>query len=291
MTYDPATTDPAAFDDQRCREIVSHALGLPSTRFELTGKRPWQMGGWLADSYRAGRVFLLGDAAHVTPPTGGFGANTGIQDAWNLTTKLVSVLRGHADPGLLADYEPERRTVGRITVEQALLRARDRAQVPIEDRPLLSEAAVAIGYRYAMPRDDVAADSTLADEPDRWRGEPGTRLPHLPFAGPKGLRSTLDLVRDGRYLLLAGPQGHTWTQAARELDPQGALLDTALLPAKITSLSVWPTEACGIGDRGALLVRPDHVIAWRTAHAVPDALTVLAAATRQAQGLDRPATP
>ncbi|CDR13232.1 hypothetical protein [Streptomyces iranensis] len=54
---------------------------------------------------------------------------------------------------------------------------------------------------------------------------------------------------------------------------------------------MWPTEACGIGDRGALLVRPDHVIAWRTAHAVPDALTVLAAATRQARGLDRPATP
>lgn len=289
VTYDPDTTDPAEFDVQRRRDIVSRALGLAPPHFTLTGHRPWQMGGWLADSYRSGRVFLLGDAVHVTPPTGGFGANTGIQDAWNLTTKLVSVLRGHADPRLLDDYEPERRAVGRLTVDQALVRARDRARAPIEDRPLLSEAAVAIGYRYPMPGDDPSADLPAADEPDRWHGEPGTRLPHLPLPGEDGrLRSTLDLVRDGRHLVLAGPEGHPWIQAARDLDPDGTVLDTALLPRQVAPSAERPTDICGIGDHGALLVRPDHVVAWRTAHAAPDALTVLAAATRQALRADRP---
>ncbi|WP_250562510.1 FAD-dependent monooxygenase [Sphaerisporangium fuscum] len=289
VTYDPALTDPAAFDVQRCRGIVSRALGLPPSRFTLTGRRPWQMGGWVADSYRSGRVFLLGDAVHVTPPAGGFGANAGIQDAWNLTTKLVSVLRGHADPRLLEDYEPERRAVGRITVEQALLRARDRTRVPIEDRPLLSEAAVAIGYRYPVPGDDpAAADAPLAEEPDRWRGEPGTRLPHLPLSDPDGPGSTLDLVRDGRYLLLAGPEGRPWIQAARWLDPHGTFLDATLLPGQIAAAATRPADACGIGDHGALLVRPDHVIAWRAPHAAPDTLTALAPAVRRALGADSP---
>ncbi|WP_214320913.1 FAD-dependent monooxygenase [Nonomuraea sediminis] len=287
VTYDPALNDPATFDVQRCRGIVARALGLPPSRFTLTGRRPWQMGGWVADSYRAGRVFLLGDAVHVTPPTGGFGANTGIQDAWNLTTKLVSVLRGHADPRLLEDYEPERRVVGRITVEQALLRARDRARVPIEDRPLLSEAAVSIGYRYPMPGDDPAtADLPVAGEPDRWRGEPGTRLPHLPLSGQDGPGSTLDLVRDGRYLLLAGPEGRLWLQAAHRLDPHGTFLNATLLPHRITSAAARPANACGIGDDGALLIRPDHVIAWRAPHAAPD---TLAAAVQRALGAARPA--
>ncbi|MCO5997356.1 FAD-dependent monooxygenase [Actinoallomurus rhizosphaericola] len=287
VTYDPALTDPAAFDARRCGGIVSRALGLPPSRFTLTGSRPWQMGAWVADSYRAGRVFLLGDAVHVTPPTGGFGANTGIQDAWNLTAKLVSVLRGHAGPRLLEDYEPERRVVGRITVEQALLRARHRARVP-DDRPLLSEAAVAIGYRYPMPGADPAdGGPAMADEPDRRRGEPGTRLPHLPLTGRDGPGSTLDLVREGRYLLLSGPEGHAWVRAARRLDPHGAFLDTALLPHRIASAATRPAGACGIGDHGALLIRPDHVIAWRAPDAAPDPLTALAAATRRARGFDR----
>ncbi|GAA1882840.1 FAD-dependent monooxygenase [Streptantibioticus ferralitis] len=285
VTYDPAATDPAtAFDAERCREIVSRVLGLPASRFTVTGSRPWHMGGWVADSYRAGRVFLLGDAVHVTPPTGGFGANTGIQDAWNLTAKLVSVLRGDADPRLLDDYEPERRAVGGLTVDQALLRVRDRAGGPSEDRPLLSEAAVAIGYRYRMTGDEPGLPE--ADEPGRWRGEPGTRLPHLPLGGAEDGVSTLDLVRDGRYLLLAGSEGHPWARAARALDPRGAFLDVALLPRQAGSGTARPADVCGIGDRGALLVRPDHVVVWRATRAA-NATAALADATRRALGRDR----
>jgi putative polyketide hydroxylase len=287
VNYAPAVTEPTAvFEPQRCRDVVSRALGLPAARFTITESRPWQMAGWVADSYRAGRVFLLGDAAHVTPPTGGFGANTGIQDAWNLSAKLVSVLRGDADPRLLDDYEPERRAVGKLTVAQALLRVQgQRAQAPIEDGTLLSEAAVAIGYRYRVAGD---ADAGLppADEPGRWRGEPGTRLPHLPLTGPDRT-STLDLVRPGRYLLLVGAQGHSWARAARDLDPRGTVLDLEVLPHQTNSASARPTDAFGIGDAGALLVRPDHVIAWRATHTTPNAAATLADATQRALGRDR----
>ncbi|AEW98275.1 putative FAD-dependent oxidoreductase GrhO9 (plasmid) [Streptantibioticus cattleyicolor NRRL 8057 = DSM 46488] len=282
VTYDPAAVDPAiAFDTERCRDVVSRALGLPASRFTVTGTRPWRMGGWVADSYRAGRVFLLGDAVHVTPPTGGFGANTGIQDAWNLTAKLVSVLRGDAGPRLLDDYEPERHAVGALTVEQALLRLDNRAEASAGSRPLLSEAAVAIGYRYRMS--DVDADRGLpqADEPGRWRGEPGTRLPHTFLTGAYDGASTLDLVRDGRHLLLAGPEGHHWARAARAVDPRGAFLDVALLPRRADAGTLPAADLCGIGDHGAVLVRPDHVIAWRATQAAPDTTTALSEATRR----------
>ncbi|MEV5709083.1 FAD-dependent monooxygenase [Actinoallomurus sp. NPDC052274] len=283
VPYDPAITEPAtAFGTERCRDIVSRALGLPAASFTTTGARPWHMGAWVADSYRAHRVFLLGDAAHVTPPTGGFGANAGIQDAWNLTAKLVSVLRGDADPRLLDDYDPERRAVGALTVEQALLRVRDRATAPAASGPPLSEAAVAVGYRYRVPGDDRDAALPEADEPARWHGEPGTRLPHVPLTGRDDGLSTLDLVRDGRHLLLAGPEGRPWMRAARELDPAGAFLDTALLPREAGTGTARPAGTCGIGDHGALLVRPDHVIAWRAVQAAPDPAAALAEATRRA---------
>ncbi|WP_328329301.1 MULTISPECIES: FAD-dependent monooxygenase [unclassified Streptomyces] len=283
VTYDPDAADPtAAFDTARCHDTVSRALGLPASRFTVTGTRSWQMGGWVADSYRAGRVFLLGDAAHVTPPTGGFGANTGIQDAWNLTAKLVSVLRGDADPELLDDYEPERRAVAGLTVEQALLRLGGRAEAPAGSRRLLSEAAVAIGYRYRLPGDDQGHGLPEADEPGRWRGEPGTRLPHAFLTGRYDGLSTHDLVRDGRYLLLAGPEGHRWARAGRELDPRGAFLGVALLPRQAGSATARPADACGIGDHGAMLVRPDHVITWHTTRATPNTTAALAELTRRA---------
>ena len=75
-----------------------------------------------AARYRAGRVFLAGDAAHVHSPAGAQGMNTGIQDAWNLGWKLALVVRGVADEALLDSYEPERRPVGRF-----VLRFTDRA--------------------------------------------------------------------------------------------------------------------------------------------------------------------
>ncbi|NGO54063.1 hypothetical protein G6N73_23435 [Mesorhizobium camelthorni] len=72
----------------------------------------------LADRYREGRVFIAGDAAHIHPPTGGQGMNTGIQDAYNLAWKLALVLKGVAPAAFLDSYEAERRPVGAEVVER-----------------------------------------------------------------------------------------------------------------------------------------------------------------------------
>jgi putative polyketide hydroxylase len=222
-------TDAEHLGDEQCQDIVARALGLPTSQFRITGHRAWQMSAWVAGSYRRGRVFLLGDAAHVTPPTGGFGANAGIQDAWNLTCKLVTIARGHAGPRLLDDYEPERHAVGRLTVEQARLRLDGGTGT-------LSEAAVAVGYRYPTP-DDVSLP--VADEPGRWNGEPGTRVPHVWLPDR---RSTLDLVNGGRHVLLTG--------SATEVRDPGPGIDVVAVPELL-------------GVHGTLLIRPDHVVQAR----------------------------
>ena len=105
-------------------------------------------------------------------------------------------------------------------------------------------------------------------------GEAGTRLAHRPLPGDPG-SSTLDLVRGGRYLLLADANGEPWLRAARALDRPGEFLDAVALPAELT---VARDDSFGIGERGALLVRPDHVIAWRAGDHGPDAAGRLAAA-------------
>ncbi|MBD0742292.1 FAD-dependent oxidoreductase GrhO9 [Streptomyces sp. CBMA152] len=287
--YDPATTDPdTAFTPDRSQAIVSEALGLPTSRFRITGARPWRTAAWVADTYRAGRVFLLGDAAHVCPPVGGFGANTGIQDAWNLTTKLVSVLRGDAGERLLDRYEAERRPVAELTVRQAAARSAGARELSAGHGQLLSEAAVAVGYRYPVPVPDPVtprAEAPLppADEPERWRGEPGTRLPHLPLAeGTDAGSSTLDLVRGGRHALLIGPQGRTWAQTAQRLDPGHALLDTVVVTPQTLAPGASFAERCGISEDGAILVRPDGVVSWRSTHLTDAPRAALEAALRQA---------
>ena len=78
----------------------------------------------MADRYKEGRVILLGDSAHVMPPTGGFGGNTGIQDAYNLAWKLDAVVTGAARPELLATYDAERRPIAERTVAPGTGRSR-----------------------------------------------------------------------------------------------------------------------------------------------------------------------
>jgi putative polyketide hydroxylase len=84
--------------------------------------RPWEAAATVADRYQDRRVFLLGDSAHVMPPTGGFGGNTGIQDAHNIVWKLDAVLGSAAGRRLLETYDQERRPVADRTVAQALAR-------------------------------------------------------------------------------------------------------------------------------------------------------------------------
>src|SRR5262245_30801344 len=121
---DPATNPDAAnaaadTSEDRLRELVRTGAGVPDLDVRIDGVARWRSSSDVARQYQSGRILLAGDAAHVMPPNGGFGGNTGIQDAYDLAWKLAYVVTGMAAPALIDTYETERRPVGVLTVEQA----------------------------------------------------------------------------------------------------------------------------------------------------------------------------
>lgn len=96
------------------------ALGIPDLPMTVHKVTRWALEGMLASRFREGRVFLVGDAAHRHPPTGGLGLTSGIQDAHNICWKLAAVLNGHADPTLLDTYEAERRPVDARNIQRSM---------------------------------------------------------------------------------------------------------------------------------------------------------------------------
>jgi hypothetical protein len=222
-------------------------------------------------------VFLAGDAAHVVPPNGGYGGNTGVQDAHNLAWKLALTLAGVAGPGLLDTYDAERRPVGELTVEQAFTRYVTRVAPYLgteNTQPIVDDFSMEIGYRYDSPAVLPEPGSPpLHEHPRQSRGRPGARAPHV-FLDRDGTRlSTLDLF--GRnFVLLAGPEGQAWRDAglaaAREL---GVALDAhtvgggAGAGAGLADGGGGFAEAFGISPSGAVLVRPDGFVGWRAVDA------------------------
>src|SRR5215218_3546500 len=217
----------ADFPEERVIELVREAVGLPDVAVSLRPQIPgtdlkvlsFAIGAQVAHLYRVGRVFLVGDAAHIVPPSGGFGANTGIQDAHNLAWKLAAVVKGEAAPALLDTYHDERRPVGVLTMEQALARwgSRIGEGADEETAPLMDYAAVAFGYRYQSAAVIGApTDARPALPIPELTGQPGTRARHIWLARDGQRLSTVDLFGRG-YVLLMGPDGSAWVEAARSI--------------------------------------------------------------------------
>src|SRR5579871_2350000 len=126
-------------------------MGVDDVPITIENVMKWEATADWAESFRDGRIFLAGDAAHIMPPTGGFGGNTGVQDAHNLAWKLALVLKGLAPAELLSTYDAERRPVGEFTVEQAYSRYVTRWAPYLAPRgiePIVSDLDVDLGYRY-----------------------------------------------------------------------------------------------------------------------------------------------
>jgi 2,4-dichlorophenol 6-monooxygenase len=127
MSFDPGDPDP---DDMDILRWLREGLGLADFNPTIHHKAEWWMETVLADTFRVGRVFLLGDAAHRHPPTGGLGLNGAIQDAYNLCWKVAAVLAGRAGDGLLDTYDTERRPVDKANIETAVRAAENLAKMP-----------------------------------------------------------------------------------------------------------------------------------------------------------------
>ncbi len=266
--------DPEQVDVDR---LFSEVVGKPVPH-EIISVRRWTARNVVADRYRAGRILLAGDAAHLNHPAAGLGMNTGLGDAMDLGWKLAAVHHGWAGPALLDSYEVERRPVGQRNVGHAdVSHANDREQQPgpaiadatpegARDRKSLADAIVpaqtrkvitdglALGYRYD-PSPIVWPDGTPppADSVTDYHptARPGSRAPHA-FIAPG--RSILDLFGQGFVLLRLGRE-----------PPDAAALTRAFAQRNVPLAveTIDRPDVAALYQRALVLVRPDGHVAWR----------------------------
>jgi putative polyketide hydroxylase len=270
--------DPGDFGHRYLTSYIRTATGLGRLGVRIRSVDPWHATELVADRFSDGRVLLVGDSAHQVPPTGGFGANVGVQDAHNLAWKLAMVLGGHACPELLDTYEAERRPVALATARLATARA---AQLGPPGYPRtaalrspsdLVPAYLSYRYRSRAVLEAPWPDGRGRPGPDGAAGgRPGTRAPHLWVSRDGARLSTLDLF--DRHFVLLSDGGTPWHRAARRLarDHRLPLASYRLGPGQ--DLRPNPADSClaalGITPTGALLVRPDGFVAWRCPAAAP----------------------
>jgi putative polyketide hydroxylase len=263
----------ADFAPERCIALIRQAVGVADLPVSILGVSAWEASAHVADRYRHDRIFLAGDAAHEMPPTGGFGMNTGVQDVHNLAWKLAAVLHGQAGDGLLDTYHPERQPLGMAITEASLENSlsmgrtarQDGAKLPRAE--FLSEQGLIFGAAYqstAVVPDGTAAP-VLDDPVTNYvpSARPGCRAPHVWLMRDGERISTIDLFGP-RFVLLTGPGGGGWREAVAGLGQSGVKLVGFTIGEELLDPDgVWQT-AYGVDDDGAVLVRPDGQVAWRS---------------------------
>jgi 2-polyprenyl-6-methoxyphenol hydroxylase-like FAD-dependent oxidoreductase len=261
--------------------VVRARLGIDLQVEEVLAVAHWEGRLSVADRYRAGPVFLAGDAAHQFFPTGGHGANTGIGDAVDLGWKLAAVLSGWGGQSLLDSYQAERRPVALFNREMCFnllevwrrfpalwAEGATRAQLAgflDQERYQVSHPGIDLGYRYG--RSPVVWHEGGAEPgwdwhrivPTTW---PGGRPPSVRLADGTEL---FDLLGPGMTLV-----DHSGSGAGR---PLVAAAGQRGVP--VTYLTIDDAHARAVWERDLVLVRPDQHVAWRGDAAPADCAAVL----------------
>jgi hypothetical protein len=267
----PETIDAGAM----LRDFANHDFD-----YEILLTSAWTPHLLVAERYAAGRVFLVGDAAHQYIPTGGYGMNTGIADACDLGWKLAARLHGFAGPTLLSSYEAERRPVGLRNREASKRHSETRrdiaslyhcgltAQGPDGDmaRADAGRRIAAFGnaenesygieYGYAYPESPVICAEPKADIPS----DP---LRYMPTTFP-GVRMPSVVLED--YTPIYDRLGLWFTLVCVGMRPSAALVEAAArrsVPLDVLRLD--EPDLIAVYGRRLMLVRPDQHIAWRGA--------------------------
>ena len=281
-----------------CRRLIRGAIGADAA-FELHGASPWTMTAQVADNYGGDGTFLIGDAAHRFPPTGGIGMNTGMGDAHNLAWRIAFAERGFGTD-LPNGYEAERRPVAQANCEQsaqnfhkldqvaqamglsadleASRRAISRLRRDDERHAKVQAAIDAQAEHFNMSGLDLGVcyrgdamigdgEPSLPSNPVRQylpSTTPGTRLPHAPVVRSGTPGSTLDLVPYDAFCLLHQAGDADAAAAAKALSDQGLPLKAAAIGpgGDAEPLDTAFNQTFDLANQ-PLLVRPDGHIGWR----------------------------
>ncbi|MFF3886433.1 FAD-dependent monooxygenase [Streptomyces sp. NPDC001914] len=269
--------------------VLDRMSPRPATASRLRWSSVFRISHRIVDRYGDGRVFVAGDAAHIHPPTGAQGMNTGIQDAWNLAWKLALAIEGGAQHALTASYDAERRPVGEEVVARTVRHAAHGVQADPDDpgTVMLREAQLLLGYR----------GSPLVGPASEGPGpRPGDRAPDC-----TGLTAHIaafplrlyDLLRDRGHVLLVygdGEEGRQLAEAAGEFSggrvatcvirPAGSPPGTSGPPAYADTLGEF-ARLYGVFDGAAtaFLVRPDGYLGARLSPPTAPELTAHLART------------
>jgi 2,4-dichlorophenol 6-monooxygenase len=302
--------DPERFDEEEMKRRIVRSLGVDGLDATVHSISHWYINAVVADRFRSGRCFLVGDAAHRVPPWGALGLNTGIQDAHNLAWKIAAALRSPELEPLLDTYETERRPIATSVAENSLHNFQNHGGLVdkaigldpaapastgwemladlwsesgsgLERRQALADAIDFMDHEFhahgaecgfAYPRGAIAGDGperALPVDPLVYRptSAPGHHVPHVWLKGEGGRMSTLDLAAVGRLALIVAPDGaEMWRDAvASAVAPLAALVDVVVVGDERLSDAEGEWERLReVGPRGAVLVRPDTFVAWRS---------------------------
>jgi 2-polyprenyl-6-methoxyphenol hydroxylase-like FAD-dependent oxidoreductase len=272
------TLHAAVETDEEMKQRFEQTVEVP-VRYEMLYCGEWRQNLLLAERYRAGRVFLAGDAVHLVIPAGGLGMNTGVGDAFDLSWKLAATLEGWGGPELLDSYEIERRQVGErnigasryATLGYRQWRSQWRPEIgddtptgraardnlakvaDVEQRKVNEMIGAELGYRYV--------DSPIIDNipggpehlfrdyrPTSW---PGARLPHVWLEGGTPIQ---DRISNAGYTLLCLNGRHDTTALEKAFRARSA-------PFSVVGIASEPARA--IFERDLILLRPDMHVVWR----------------------------
>jgi 2-polyprenyl-6-methoxyphenol hydroxylase-like FAD-dependent oxidoreductase len=285
--------------EDEARAAIVRAVGKPFD-FEILSMLPWVRRQLVARHYGKGRVFIAGDAAHLTSPTGGFGMNTGLLDVVNLSWKLAGVLQGWGGEHLLESYEVEQLPVAVRNVGEATENLRRMLSPRIlqpdprvfdSNDPEVESARREYGERYTeMMRREwfsigvhlgyvyegspvVVPDGTPCPplEVSKYTptARPGSRAPHAWIGEGK---STLDLFGKGFVLLRFG---------ANPPDVQALRKTAAAVGLPLEVVDLQDENAASLYERRLVLVRPDGQVSWR-GDALPEDVATLVDTVRGA---------
>jgi 2-polyprenyl-6-methoxyphenol hydroxylase-like FAD-dependent oxidoreductase len=285
IQFDPTTESHDSWTIDRVISRARKMIGGPEAdtiQFDVVRSYTFDLSIAVSERLRKGRLLLVGDAAHQIMPHGGFGMNTGIQTAHNLAWKLGAVLRGEAPEALLDTFDSERREVanrvcafsktnaGYIEKMKTALKtassAEERQEIVAASKQYGNWLGLDLGVHYegagAFVSDDV--EPPVVDDPVIDfvpHAKPGHRAPHLWVRQDRQRVSTVKLF-DRSFVLLAGPEGSAWVDAARRatapaINAYRVAHDGDLQPEG---------DFCGlygIETSGTVLVRPDGHVAYR----------------------------